>query len=1053
MKKVIKASAGTGKTYRLALEYLAALLKRIDFTEIIVMTFTKKATAEIKQRIFNQLKIIINDKPEKDNLLTSLKEVYPELKVDTKLLSRVYKKMLLNEEEIKIYTIDAFTNQIFKRGIAPYLAIYNYQIIDDSQNEEIIEDVLKIILNNQTYYKKMQDFLAANPARDLKKYLDFIQQIVNNSWQFLLLKSQSKAELVADNDLVELFEKSYHVLEKVAELREEELTAAYFVKAGRTFFENYSDLETKTEKQEFLYQRRNYLLQESYWSGNKLRAKKTADLKEKLQAEYDLFRRQLAREIYNREVIPAEKDIIDFAELILNIYENIKFKRALFTHADISNYTFKYLNDEAIALVKDGQVSDYLLDLLGGDYQTLLIDEFQDTSILQWKILQPLIKRAAIFIAVGDEKQSIYGWRGGEKNLFANLDKIIGAETERLNCCYRSDQQIIELLNNFFAEIEQDWEYHPVKANSTESGLTKVLYGGDSAYYNTATKKFAALTEEKQVNIKQLNSYIKSDLAAEIAVDIKENYADDYGRVSILARTAKELNTIANCLAQSDIPYILENRASILEAQLPAALVSLLKFIAYRDFYQLLKFLRSDLIRINNQQLKLILQHKVELEYYLNSSLAAVELPSAIQDNIVLNSLFTEIKSLFELDYRALITYLYQKTELIELATDGLALKNLYTFFVILNSFDSLKNVLNYLAENKDSEELKQTRVENKDAVTLMTIHQAKGLSLPVEYFYWNPGRRSGNNQSSLNFYLEFDEKYDQLTNYLLIQDQYLPILDWLDYDFKDQAEKKAELEEVNNLYVALSRVEKELHIFIEAPRTIKPDQQLMWSGSNYDYYEKMLLKATGVKNLLELITPWQKGSIVKVESEKFTQPQPLIDLNKYLSQTAANQSLLQQQQEEKYRFFRAKNNELELSEKRLSGLALHYYLENIKYNQPAEKITARKLVNNKYGNLLGKEKINSLIEQGERFISSNKDLFEQDKQIFTEYLLKEKTAQSVKKYRIDRLIVDQFQQKIKIIDYKSGSYRDPEQLLKYKKLLQNQLAQNWEIETEFLNI
>jgi ATP-dependent exoDNAse (exonuclease V) beta subunit len=334
-----------------------------------------------------------------------------------------------------------------------------------------------------------------------------------------------------------------------------------------------------------------------------------------------------------------------------------------------------------------------------------------------------------------------------------------------------------------------------------------------------------------------------------------------------------------------------------------------------------------------------------------------------------------------------------------------------------------------------------------------MTIHQAKGLSLPVEYFYWNPGRRSGNNQSSLNFYLEFDEKYDQLTNYLLIQDQYLPILDWLDYDFKDQAEKKAELEEVNNLYVALSRVEKELHIFIEAPRTIKPDQQLMWSGSNYDYYEKMLLKATGVKNLLELITPWQKGSIVKVESEKFTQPQPLIDLNKYLSQTAANQSLLQQQQEEKYRFFRAKNNELELSEKRLSGLALHYYLENIKYNQPAEKITARKLVNNKYGNLLGKEKINSLIEQGERFISSNKDLFEQDKQIFTEYLLKEKTAQSVKKYRIDRLIVDQFQQKIKIIDYKSGSYRDPEQLLKYKKLLQNQLDQNWEIETEFLNI
>lgn len=143
MKKVIKASAGTGKTYRLSLEYLAALLKGIDFSEIIVMTFTKKATAEIKNRILKHLRALILGSPEKEDIIAALAEIQPELKVEVEQLEKIYKKMILNDEDIKIYTIDAFINQIFSRGIAPFLEIYNYQIIDQKQNEKIIEELLK----------------------------------------------------------------------------------------------------------------------------------------------------------------------------------------------------------------------------------------------------------------------------------------------------------------------------------------------------------------------------------------------------------------------------------------------------------------------------------------------------------------------------------------------------------------------------------------------------------------------------------------------------------------------------------------------------------------------------------------------------------------------------------------------------------------------------------------------------------------------------------------------------------------------------------------------
>ncbi|MFP4020711.1 MAG: UvrD-helicase domain-containing protein [Halanaerobium sp.] len=1051
MKKVIKASAGTGKTYRLSLEYLAALLNDIDFSEIIVMTFTKKATAEIKNRILKHLRAIITDNAEKDNIINSLKKIYPELKIEKNKLEKIYKKMIFNDEDIKIYTIDAFTNQIFNRGIAPFLEIYNYQIIDDSQNREIIEELLKIILNNENYYQRLQNFLENNSARDLDPYLNFIKEIVNNAWKFMLLESESREKL-PQSDIVELFESSYQTLKSLAEVKGEEFSASYFVKDGRPFFEQYPDLKTEAAKKKFLYRRKNYLLNKSYWNGNKLRSKKTKEIKEKLEFEYNLFRKKLAVEVFNQEVIPAEKEIIDFAELVLSIYEDLKFKSRKFTHADISNYTFKYLKSREIGLIEDGRASDYLLDILGGEYKALFIDEFQDTSILQWKILQPLIKKADNFIAVGDEKQSIYGWRGGEKKLFASLADIIDAESERLENCYRSDRNIINLLNAFFSDAEVDWEYHSVESVSEAAGLTEVLYGGSSAYYNTDTKKFAGLAEEKQKEIEELNSQIEGDLAAVIAADIKENYSADFSQVSVLARTAKELNLIADKLEAEKIPYILENRNSLLDASLPAALSDFLHFAAYRDFYYLLKFLRSDLIKLSQQNLKLLLKKQSEIKKYFNSD--GAELPEFTEEKNEFNQLLTKIKTAVNLDYQGLINFLYQKTEVIRLASDNsLALKNIYSFFKILNSFSSLKNLLNYLDQNRDSEELKQKKVENKEAVTLMTIHQAKGLSLPVEYFYWNPGRRVGRDGAGINFYLDFDDEYQNLNNYLFIQNEYLPILDWLDYDFKEKAEKKEEMEEINNLYVALSRAESDLHLYVEAPRKIKPDKALMWSGSSYDYYEKMLLNSVKADNLLGLLQPELNGQSRSGKDVKVEQDYKLAELNKYLKQKADSLSLEKENENKKYKYFQKQADGLKITESKIKGLALHYYLENIKYNREKEKLSACRLLKSKYGNLLGSDKIAQIIKKGNQFIDSEPELFSEKYQVFNEYLLKEKTDNGERNYRIDRLLVDHQNKIVKIIDYKSGSYRDPAQLQKYRELLGRELNSSWEIEAQFLDI
>ncbi|WP_297407988.1 UvrD-helicase domain-containing protein, partial [uncultured Cetobacterium sp.] len=132
---ILKASAGTGKTYRLSLEYLATLLKGESYKDILVMTFTKKATSEIQERVILFLEEIYKN-PNSD-LYKNLKELYPNLDLSRENIKNVYYEVLDNRDRLKISTIDGFINNIFKSVIAPFLNIYSYEIIDDRDNLEI----------------------------------------------------------------------------------------------------------------------------------------------------------------------------------------------------------------------------------------------------------------------------------------------------------------------------------------------------------------------------------------------------------------------------------------------------------------------------------------------------------------------------------------------------------------------------------------------------------------------------------------------------------------------------------------------------------------------------------------------------------------------------------------------------------------------------------------------------------------------------------------------------------------------------------------------------
>ncbi|WP_408956574.1 UvrD-helicase domain-containing protein [Natroniella sp. ANB-PHB2] len=1028
MINILKASAGTGKTYRLSLDYVAALLQGEDFTEIVVMTFTRKATAEIRERIFEHLENIL-DKGVESEVFKSLQEVYSDIELELDKLEEIYREMICNKEKVKVYTIDSFINNIFSQAIAPYLDIYSYEIVDDEQNREILEKVFKELLTNPADFELLEKFLTENVERNVDNYIELIKQLLKDRWKFLLIKRKERAKREVGN-LVAEFEQTVDALESIALEKGKEFSKTYFKKA----FRSYLKLEGLADKKDYITKNYKQFIKDTFWNGNKTRGKKVAALKEDLEASYDQFREMLANYIYNQEMLPYEEEVFNFSQRIFEIYDQIKFQEKIFTHTDISNYTYRYFYQEELNLITGEGVSDYFFELLGSKVTTLLIDEFQDTSILQWRILQPLLAECQNIVAVGDQKQSIYGWRGGEKELFANLEEILGGDSESLSTSYRSEREIIEFINRFFSGIYEGWEYEGVEyLSEKDGGYVEVLYGGQKAQINTDTNVFAKLNEEHQRKILNLNQQITEEIKVELAKTIKEKLPN-YNEIGILARSNDDLVEIAAQLEREGIPYILESKDSLVEHRAIKPLYFLLRYLTDGDYLSLIKFLASELIGLNNGALKYLLRNKSKIEDYLSGE--AVELEAG-----VLTEVLTIIRDLKELEFNSLANQIVEELGLLVLYQDNSsALKNIYYFFAEMKKFESLPQFIAYIEENKESEDLKQVGIQKADAVQLMTIHKSKGLSFETEFFYWKPKSNRGSRGNKLELYLDFDQQFENVEDYLLTNSKYSILFEYLGFNFQKQKEEKSFVEEINNVYVALTRPVRNLFLYIEAPCSYKRSLDTKeWSKKGYEIYEEAILKATKLTSLKELVERKSFGKLMVDANKQSDRDVELPKLQDYFQTVVFSKDEM--------------DKDLELSIdreiKKIKGLAIHYYLEYIRYDTSQEREYARSMVLAKYGNLLGPTRLQEVFTRAEDLIDRRQDYFSNRWDIYTEYQL----VSGGKEYRIDRLMVDNKRKEVVIVDYKSGWRQKEDQLAKYAKIVGERLELDYEIKTEFVKV
>ena len=1064
---VLKASAGTGKTYRLSLEYIIALCKKgdiepIDYKNILVMTFTRKATAEIKEGILNKLSEfmeiyeisknselpiieaisnskLIDDKKKNNylNLIESIKNIEPNLVIDNNLLenlSKVHKEIIKNKEKLKIYTIDAFFNIIFKNIVTNLMKIKSYTMLDEEDNFSYYKKVLENIFSNNRLFNDFKNFFTENSEKNIDNYILIIQRLISSRWKYILSLNDNPS--LAKKEKFNITKSSIEILREIFSYIENDCKKD-LDDVLKNDYKKYIGKNEETQK-EFLFKDFKLLFKSGttglIYNGNKLKKASDAEHKEYINARHEELREILSKEIFNEVLIPYEEKIFELSSEIYSLYDSFKIRDKKFTFSDIAIYTYMAIFNKNNALRDENGLTDIFFETLDMNIEAIFIDEFQDTSILQWKILYEFTKKSKSVICVGDEKQSIYGWRDGEKRLFEKLDEILIAKKDPLKVSYRSDRNIVSYCNQFFETIEkvEDWEFSTSGVNSKNDGYVKAICIKD------LQDKEEDEDKKKEINI---NSVLLKELKK----------FEPYDNVAIIARTNAELSEIANLLEDKKIPYILNNEKNISEYSGIFECFELLKYLVYENELALFNFISSPLSNFGTAEIEILLKNKKELFSYINFS----------QNNNFINSLedkkiirFLEKIVYLKKNYKNftvqdLIFEIIKKFQFIDYFNKENEVKNIYDFYLLTNYYSSILELLNDYKENKLS--LSDTNSEKK-GIELVTIHKSKGLEFKTTFVIKNSKKSK---TDDIDFLFEMNDHYDETVFSLFCKKGYRSILETCFEERIENYDKKIKEEEINNFYVALTRPKNNLIVIYEDRFLEKKSVNEL---STEELKEIDLENISFGNSLIEDFFTCELGELSLEEKNSNNEDvvEENFENNVSNSQFYFSSSIYDNKEEVSNIEVNDSKFLLETEEKRMIGILVHYFFENLKYGTDEEVEFSKTLCYKKYLSYFGEEKLNKIFskENIEIFLTKDKEIFSKKwNYIYSEYVLYD--YEEKKEYRIDRLMIKDNGDgtgEIYIVDFKTGG-KDVNQLKTYKEVLKKNFEelQNYNIKTKFL--
>ncbi|KQC11724.1 MAG: hypothetical protein APR54_10585 [Candidatus Cloacimonas sp. SDB] len=1070
---VIRASAGTGKTYRLSLEFINLLLKyRADFEEILVITFTKKATAEIRERIFSQLRHIVFDTEDAKIIKQSFqKDINAEIQfnqADLEFLTRTYNKMITAKSNVKVNTIDSFVNNIFSGIIAPYRNITEFRI-DNKINRELLPEIFDRLLQSDTLPVYADIFLQAK-KRNLQQFHKLILDIIENRWLFEFIDPDQLKTINLNLDQTNVLPDYVEILNTFLPLLQTEmmkksdpvkaLLQKDFLKAFQEY-SNATDLDKETlpvmlqkalTDLDFLNDHHKLLLSEkNIWNGVKIKSSQLKEL-------YPLLQNAQANLLFYEKALDEQNNIILLAAEILQVYDEIKIRDKIFTHSDISYYTLKNLYDPELSAADESSIINIFYEQLSYTIRFVLIDEFQDTSILQWSIFKPILqellsgtgqKDYGSVIVVGDEKQAIYGWRGGERKLLTSLQDIMKYPVTHhaLNTSYRSKPVLINWINQLFSSpylnFVEDWEYKKIDPAKPEGGFVQV---------NFRNSEQLAGIQNKLPKAEIYREFVENILAPCLA-DRSINPAD----TAILMRKNDELAEMASTLEAAGINYTLDNSGSLFDHKAVKPVMSVLKFLVYEDLYELVKFLRSDLLLLEPEIIRDILENiksSNDLHQFLKN-----------ENNQIFSVIHKIITGNFSL--QQILKTILEEFKVIEIFHQEIDLKNLLRFLEVSVQFQKtsheysldLAGFLSYCAALQDKDEYTQIGQAVSDSLKLLTIHKSKGLQFETVFTVLDVTSSVGNSGYGLNFYYDFDDKFSGLEDFA-ITCNYAKVIEKSEKnDLISKIKKREAGDELNNLYVAFTRPKNNLFIYLHYNKKIKEENGLqqfvsdlkdessvlkLMTRTMFREFQDQIEETSQVQHFMKF------GELSRDETtEKTREILPAIP--------EAYFSLFDYKKIEPFKkvdLFQIKKEILKNHSIQIGNIA-HEYLSHIEFYDQTELQKARNKTLAKYGNLFSAKKIFKILAEIDNFMVENSIYFDKKywDSIMNELVIFDRKGNE---FRIDRMMINFQKKEIMIVDFKTGKFQEQEQLDNYRNIickLEKVKRKNYSVKTRFLEI
>jgi len=854
---VYKSSAGSGKTYTLVREYLRVALQDTNpenYKKILAITFTNKAAAEMKERVFSALKGIAANANKYNSLAIELQEL---LKIDSKILSfkaqKVLTSMLHNYGSVAISTIDKFVYKIvssFARDL-DLPADFEVELDANLMLKQAIDLMLAKVGNQDILTKFLFDFTQSRANKEQNWNIEnelmlFAKNLLNDdAMPYLkLLHELELADFLEIKNTIDGYEQHFEAqlraigTEALQAIEKINVPMKSYAYAGALpkFFKKLISTNLANEDFEAIKQATSIVEKNKHSSG-------TVDASDE-QAINNIA--PILNDCFAKTIEILDKGVKQY--MLQSLINNSLQQLALLNEINICLAEIKkeqkliHISEfnKLIANVVVNEPAPFIFERLGERYKYFLIDEFQDTSVTQFQNILPLIENSlaegGFNLLVGDGKQSIYRWRGGEIEQFLMLPKLINRSTElniaqkektlernylekNLDTNYRSQRQIIEFNNLFFGFLK----------SKLPLGLQEVYNAHEQNFNPKLNQGFVQLKtfDCKDLLAQEIDEIYFSETLQKINECLSSGYK--FQDIAIIVRVNRNGIKLAEFLTNNKIPIV--SRESLLLKNNP--IVNFLE-----NCFVLLSQPNNSASKINIVQYLSSIKH----QKFTISKLAIEELNSKNFNNIFEH---------FNINLSAnnlLILPMYDAAE--ELCrVCGLVETNSNYLFAFLDNIlafsqkpgASFTMFLEWWQNNKGK--LSIATPDGLNAVNIMSIHKSKGLEFPVVILpYANWVTSQGQDFMWLN--INFPE-IPKLKSALVATSAKLKQTEFADlYEIE---KNKTVLDNVNMLYVAFTRAKQQLYIIADNPKMSK-------NLSKYfvDFIE-LVKAADGEKNMYEI--------------------------------------------------------------------------------------------------------------------------------------------------------------------------------------------------------